>query len=76
MIDLLPGGSETTTSTLIVLLYLLAKYPQVQAKVQEEVDRVLGRDSSPITAKQVNQLSYIRATMKESFRLLPPVDSN
>ncbi|XP_037805185.1 probable cytochrome P450 4d14 [Penaeus monodon] len=67
MTDLLPGGSETTTSTLIVLLYLLAKYPQVQAKDQEEVDRVLGRDSSPITAKQVNQLSHIRATMKESF---------
>ncbi|ROT78541.1 hypothetical protein C7M84_002746 [Penaeus vannamei] len=72
MIDLLPGGTETMTNSSIVFLYLLAKHPHAQAKVQEEVDRVLGRDLSPITAKQINQLSYIRATLKESFRLLPP----
>ncbi|XP_047494188.1 cytochrome P450 302a1, mitochondrial-like isoform X2 [Penaeus chinensis] len=72
MMDLIPGGTETTASASIVLLYLLAKYPEVQAKAQEEVDHVLGKDRTPITAKQVNQLSYIRATLKESFRLLPP----
>ncbi|XP_063602998.1 cytochrome P450 302a1, mitochondrial-like isoform X2 [Penaeus indicus] len=72
MIDLLPGGTETTTSASLVLFYLLAKYPEIQAKAQEEVDRVLGRDLTPITPEQLNQLSYIRATLKESLRLLPP----
>ncbi|XP_042871051.1 probable cytochrome P450 301a1, mitochondrial isoform X2 [Penaeus japonicus] len=72
MIDLIPGGTETVMNSGMVLLYLLAKHPHIQAKVQAEVDSVIGSQLSPITARQLNQLSYIRAVMKESHRVLPP----
>ena len=44
------GGHDTTASTLTWVLYELARHPEHQAKVREEVDEILdGRDSDRIT---------------------------
>ena len=51
-----------------VILYLLAKNPQAQMKVQEEIDRVLGDGVDVLTPKHLNQLSYIKAVVKEANR--------
>ncbi|XP_069948756.1 probable cytochrome P450 49a1 isoform X4 [Cherax quadricarinatus] len=73
MVDLIPGGTETTSDNAAVLLYLIAKNPRVQAKLQEELDCVLGDGSGNITPKQLAQLAYTRAVLKESNRLMPPM---
>lgn len=52
----------------VVILYLLAKNPQVQVKLQEELDRVLGDGTSPLTPRHMNQLSYLKAVVKEANR--------
>lgn len=57
-----------TSDNAAVVLYLLAKNPQVQVKVQEELDRVLGDGICPITPHHLEQLSYTRAVVKESNR--------
>lgn len=49
-------------------LYLLAKNPQAQAKLQEELDRVLGDGTELLTPHHLNQLSYVKATLKEANR--------
>ncbi|KAM9047095.1 cytochrome P450 2F2-like [Megaptera novaeangliae] len=41
--SLLFGGSETVGTTLRHAFLALMKYPKVQARVQEEIDSVLGR---------------------------------
>lgn len=51
-----------------VILYLLAKNPQAQAKLQEEVDRVLGDGIGPLTPHHLDQLSYVKAAVKEANR--------
>lgn len=45
--DMFTAGSETTTNTLTWLFYFLATYPEVQRKLQAEVDGVLPQGALP-----------------------------
>ena len=45
--DLFLAGMETTASTLTTAVNLLSKHPQVQRRVQEELDEVVGSDRLP-----------------------------
>ena len=49
--DLFSAGSETTSSTIRWILFYMAKYPEVQAKVQQEIDSVVPRDRLPSMAE-------------------------
>ncbi|XP_042882706.1 cytochrome P450 2C42-like isoform X2 [Penaeus japonicus] len=67
------AGSETTSSTLTMAVYLLAKHPEIQKRVHEELDRVVGRDQLP-SFSQMDQLPYTLATIHEvqrTFKLIP-----
>lgn len=48
-------------------LALNDRYPKVQAKMQEEVDRIVGRDRLPCAEDQPH-LPYIMAFLYESMR--------
>ena len=41
------GGSETTATTLQWFFFILVRYPEVQLKAQEEIDRVVGGNRLP-----------------------------
>lgn len=73
MLDIIPGGTSTTSDNVAVILYLLAKNPAAQAKLQEEIDRVLGNGKGYITQNQYAQLSFTRAVFKEANRVMPPM---
>uniref|UniRef100_A0A2K6DS13 unspecific monooxygenase n=1 Tax=Macaca nemestrina TaxID=9545 RepID=A0A2K6DS13_MACNE len=45
--DVFGAGTETMSTTLRFGLLLLLKYPEVTAKVQEEIECVVGRNQSP-----------------------------
>ena len=45
----------------------MAKYPEVQRKAQEEIDRVVGRDRMPTFADR-DHLPYIVACVREALR--------
>ncbi len=55
------------------LLYQLAKNPDKQAALREEVERVVGDKTKPVTAKALNSLSYLKACVRESMRIAPVV---
>ena len=66
------AGHETTSGLLSFAVFYLLKHPEVVARAQEEIDRVLGTDPSvPPTVAQVQQLSYIRQILDETLRLWP-----
>ena len=62
-------GHETTSGMLSFTFYYLLKNPETYRTAQEEVDRVIGKDS--IQAHHVNELPYITACLRESLRLQP-----
>ncbi|KAJ7664865.1 cytochrome P450 [Mycena rosella] len=66
------AGAETTVSVVIAYFLAAAKYPQVQAKAQAEMDAVVGRNRLP-TFEDRDSLPYIEAVCKELFRWLPVV---
>jgi cytochrome P450 len=65
------AGHETTALALTYTLQLLATNPDAYAKLLAEVDTVLGgREPGP---KDMEQLVYTNAVVKESLRIYPPV---
>ena len=65
------AGHETTSVALTWTWYLLALHPEVERRLEVEIDQVLvGR--AP-TAADVPRLRYTRMVIEESMRLYPPV---
>ena len=65
-------GHDTTTSGMCWTLYCLAKHPEHQEKVREEVKSVLmGREL--LEYEDLKDLKYTHWCIKEAMRLYPPV---
>ena len=68
---MLDGLSTTTPSTLFCL-YCLATEARIQDKVYQEIKQVVGDDPQvPVTAEHINNMPYLKAFVKETFRLWP-----
>ena len=65
--DLLIAGTDTSAQTVNWFLLLLANRPEIQAKVHEELDRAVGRESLP-TVDDRTRLPYMFACLAESMR--------
>jgi cytochrome P450 len=65
------AGHETSANTLAWTWMLLSQYPEVQAKLQQELKEVLG-DRSP-TVADIPALCYANMIIKETMRLYPVV---
>nr|BAL05171.1 cytochrome P450 [Phanerodontia chrysosporium] len=61
------GGVDTTYSSVNSFILAMLKYPDVQRKAQEELDRVIGRDRLP-SFDDRDALPYITAIVKETLR--------
>ena len=70
VITLLLAGHETTALNLSWSWYLLAKHPEVEAKLHAELDTVLaGRTPN---AADLPKLQYTDRVIRETLRLYPP----
>ncbi|XP_034487482.1 probable cytochrome P450 12a5, mitochondrial [Drosophila innubila] len=74
--DMLVAGVDTTTSTLTGCLLCLAKNPEKQAKLREEILRILPHKDSEFTESSLNNMPYLRACIKESLRIYPLLSGN
>ena len=67
--DIFVAGQDTTSSTILWTLLYLLHHPEVQAKVHQELDEVVGRGRRPGLKDQDN-LNYLNAVLLESHRCI------
>ncbi|KAK9213000.1 hypothetical protein WN943_002385 [Citrus x changshan-huyou] len=68
--DLIAGGTDTSATTVEWAMSELMKRPDLIKKATEEIDRVVGRQRW-VEEKDIPQLPYIDAIMKETMRKHP-----
>ncbi|PRQ31547.1 putative cytochrome P450 [Rosa chinensis] len=71
ILDMFIGGSDTTFTTLEWVMSELMKIPRVMKKLQNEVRGGVG-NKEDITEDDFAGMHYLKAVIKETFRLHPP----
>lgn len=65
-------GLSTTSPSLLFCLYCMANNPRAQEKVYAEILNVVGDNPNiPITTRHIARLPYLKAFIKETFRMWP-----
>ncbi len=67
------SGIDTSSHLTSFILFNLAKNPDVQDKLYEEVQRQLPTKESKLDKNALDKMPYLRAVVKESLRVTPPV---
>lgn len=65
--EILEGGADTTSSTLISFVMAMACYPETQAKCQAQIDAAIGSDRTPEWSDYDN-IPYVAQIQKETVR--------
>ncbi|XP_022766517.1 cytochrome P450 83B1-like [Durio zibethinus] len=64
------AGTETSAGTVIWVMTFLMKNPRCMKKIQEEVRNLVGKKGF-VNEDDVQDLTYLKAVIKETFRLHP-----
>ncbi|XP_053577664.1 cytochrome P450 2G1 isoform X2 [Bombina bombina] len=73
--NLLLGATDTVGTTLRHALLILMTYPEVQAKLQKEIDHVIGRNRLPLMSDR-SQMPYTEAVINEVQRFADIIPMN
>ena len=69
VLTMLIGGEDSTAATMAWMLHFLTEYPETQARLQAEVDEVLGRGRLLHQFQDAERLTYLEAVSFETMRL-------
>ncbi|KAK7806238.1 hypothetical protein U0070_008901, partial [Myodes glareolus] len=64
------AGYEATSTSISFIMYELATHPDVQKKLQDEIDRVLP-NKAPVTYDALMGMEYLDMVVNETLRLYP-----
>ena len=62
---------DTTSSTLTFVMHFLLKYPELQEKIREEINEVMG-NSEKVTFEHVQEMKYMEKFILETLRRAHP----
>ncbi|KAF3998447.1 cytochrome P450 [Glaciimonas immobilis] len=71
VLTLLLAGEDTTANTISWVVYFMTQYPEVQQRMQQEIDHVLEGATRPASINSLDRLPYIEAVVKEALRQKP-----
>lgn len=61
------AGFETSSTTMSFCLHEIARSPEIQTKVHEEIDRVLAQHDGKITYESVSDMKYVERCIDGEF---------
>ncbi|OBS66047.1 hypothetical protein A6R68_05414, partial [Neotoma lepida] len=64
------AGYDATSTSICFMMYELATYPDVQKKLQDEIDRALP-NKAPVTYNALMDMEYLDMMVNETLRLYP-----
>ncbi|XP_049962793.1 cytochrome P450 6k1-like [Schistocerca serialis cubense] len=68
------AGFETSSTTVSFCLYELSKHPDIQKKLQEEIDNMLKKTNGDVTYEVImTEMPYLEKAVNETLRMYPPV---
>ncbi|KAL9245964.1 hypothetical protein vseg_019554 [Gypsophila vaccaria] len=70
--EFLTAGTDTTSTALQWIMANLVKYPNIQAKVFEEIRGVVGKDVEEVREDELTKMPYLKAVVLEGLRRHPP----
>src|ERR1041385_2604628 len=73
VMSIVVAGHETTANALCWLLHLVSQHPEVEEKMQAELDSVWA--DGHLTQEHLGRLAYLRQVVEESLRGYPPISS-
>ncbi|KAL2893557.1 Cytochrome P450 76AD1 [Bienertia sinuspersici] len=71
LMDFFTAGTDTTSSTLEWAMTKLLRSPEKMAKVQAELEQVIGKNGV-LGESDISKLPYLQAIVKETLRMHPP----
>ncbi|KAJ3652359.1 hypothetical protein Zmor_018333 [Zophobas morio] len=66
-------GTEISAAVLSSTLLVLGMYPDIQTKIDEELNAIFGDSDRDPTLEDVHQMQYLDRVLKETMRLIPPL---
>ncbi|KAL5740678.1 hypothetical protein ACOSP7_029559 [Xanthoceras sorbifolium] len=71
--EMFTAGTDTTTSTLEWAMAELLHNPETLRRVQDELRSTIGGQNKKLEEKDIEKLPYLKAVIKETLRLHPPL---
>ncbi|KAH8320006.1 hypothetical protein KR074_011040, partial [Drosophila pseudoananassae] len=69
VMDMLMAGIDTTSSSLLTILYHLSRNPEKQEQLRRELRRVLPDPQGSLSEESTKNMPYLRACIKEGLRI-------
>ncbi|XP_061396400.1 probable cytochrome P450 6a14 [Musca vetustissima] len=69
--DFFLAGFETSSTTMAFTLYELARNPEIQEHLREEILGILGEDDTELRYEDIQKMTYLEQTISETLRLYP-----
>ncbi|KAF4526694.1 hypothetical protein B566_EDAN010124, partial [Ephemera danica] len=76
VLDMIAAGVDSTSYCVASVLMNLANNTEKQEKLYQELKTLLPDPNDQLTATLLNEMRYLKACVKESFRLQPPSPAN
>nr|QPF77616.1 cytochrome P450 monooxygenase CYP321F7 [Ostrinia furnacalis] len=67
------AGVEPAATGVFGALIEMGRHPEIQKKVQEEIDSVFEKYQDNLTADAVGEMEYLEKVLSESLRVHPPI---
>jgi len=74
VLNMVIAGRDTTACTLSWMFFILATHPEIQRKLQVEIDTKFDTEAAPtVQSVSASELPYLNGVLYETLRLYPPV---